>query len=205
MGDPTKLYTITCNKIHFPKQHVFEERRGWQIHLFVYPFRQKKNILLKRRKELGKQADAKGQIPHRVRVSLPCEQGYRPPMEHPFSARTLPYLLGYRGFLAGRRHLCISVLPYGSLQKGKDWGKPLVPCNRCSVPGGSSQQKHSEEAVRQHLGESICIVNWEGDWGTDKLFVFLGGLGLTARLDCLGCVYLSFPKQVIGYYTGIVA
>lgn len=41
MGDPTKLYPIACNKIRFPKQHAFEERRGWQIHLFAYPFKQK--------------------------------------------------------------------------------------------------------------------------------------------------------------------
>lgn len=41
MGDPTKLYPVACNKIHFPKQYTFEERRERQIHLFVYPFKPK--------------------------------------------------------------------------------------------------------------------------------------------------------------------
>lgn len=80
------------------------------------------------------------------------------------------------------RHLCISVLPYdsreGSLGEGKAGGKPLVSSNSCCVPGGSSQQKCCERAVRQQLWESACIANWEGDWGTDKLVVFLGVWGL---------------------------
>lgn len=27
MGDLTKLYPEACNKIHFPKQHAFKDRR----------------------------------------------------------------------------------------------------------------------------------------------------------------------------------
>jgi len=54
IGDPTKLHSVTCNKIHFPKQSAFEERRGWKTHLLVYPYRQKPTSPSKHGKDLCK-------------------------------------------------------------------------------------------------------------------------------------------------------
>lgn len=96
------------------------------------------------------------------------------------------------------RHLCTSMLPYdstaGSLGEGKDRGKPLVFCNSCCVPGGSSQQKHHEGAVRQQLWKSFCIANWDSDWGTDKLVVFLGVWGLLPDWTAWG-VHICFSQN----------
>lgn len=102
-----------------------------------------------------------------VRLQDPCGASFRC-KEPPLS----PWIQGIS------RHLCISVLLYdstkGRLGEGKDWDKPLVSFNSCDVPGESSKQNHGEWAVKQQLCESFCIANWEGDWGTDKLVVFLG-------------------------------
>lgn len=65
------------------------------------------------------------------------EWGYRSPVGHSLDTRYL------------------RVLSYGStegnLRQGKDLGKPLGSCDHCGVPGGSSQQKPGEGAVRQQL------------------------------------------------------
>lgn len=148
MGEPTKLYLVVCDKIHFPKQQAFEERRGWQIDLFDYSFKQK-NALSKHRKELGKWTGGKDQISWCVRGTADCEWGYRSPVKHVLRGmQGTTFLLRYRDFLdTTASQCCLITVQWVVWKKGmikvKSWSPVafLVPlAGSCTEPPRRSCQ-----------------------------------------------------------------